>query len=52
MTNHEGAQALSTYWVGQAVGLMNEEKSAGSVVQDFKEEFLEAYERLQLAIES
>ncbi len=52
MTNHEGAQALSTYWVGQAVGLMNEEKSAGSVVQDFKEDFLEAYERLQLAIES
>lgn len=43
---HEGAKALDTYWVGQGVGLMNETKTAGQTVQDFKQDFLEAYERL------
>ncbi len=43
---HDGAQELATYWVGQAVGLMNQPMSAGAVVQSFKEEFLVAYERL------
>lgn len=43
---HEGAQALDTYWVGQGVGLMNVSQSAGQTVQDFKEDFLTAYERL------
>jgi hypothetical protein len=32
--------------VGQGVGLMNQSMSSGAVVQDFKEEFVEAYERL------
>ena len=48
---HEGAKELSTYWVGQAVGLMNEKETAGQVVQRFKEEFVEAYERLTETIE-
>ncbi|NNC71756.1 MAG: nitronate monooxygenase [Sphingomonadaceae bacterium] len=43
---HEGAQQLATYWVGQGVGLMNETMSAGQVVQQFKEDFIAAYERL------
>jgi NAD(P)H-dependent flavin oxidoreductase YrpB (nitropropane dioxygenase family) len=43
---HEGAKALSTYWVGQGVGLMNQSISASDVVQEFKEDFLKAYERL------
>lgn len=43
---HDGAKELATYWVGQAVGLMNESMSAGQVVQTFKEDFLGAYERL------
>jgi NAD(P)H-dependent flavin oxidoreductase YrpB (nitropropane dioxygenase family) len=43
---HEGAKALSTYWVGQGVGLMNQSKSVRAVVQEFKEDFLAAYERL------
>lgn len=43
---HEGAKELATYWVGQGVGMMNESLSAGAVVQQFKEEFIEAYERL------
>ena len=43
---HEGARELSTYWVGQGVGLMNQTISASDVVQEFKEDFIEAYERL------
>lgn len=43
---HEGAKALATYWVGQGVGLMNQSMSAGQVVQEFKEDYLRAHERL------
>ena len=43
---HEGAQDLATYWVGQGVGLMNQSISASDVVQEFKEDFINAYERL------
>ena len=49
---HEGAQDLATYWVGQGVGLMNESISASDVVQDFKEDFISAYERLNNFLES
>ena len=44
---HQGAGQLATYWVGQAVGLMNQTMSTGAVVQGFKEDYLKAYERLQ-----
>ncbi|MDE0942344.1 MAG: nitronate monooxygenase [Alphaproteobacteria bacterium] len=43
---HQGAQALATYFVGQAVGLMNVEQSARSVVYDFMEDYAAAVERL------
>ncbi len=43
---HAGARDLSTYWVGQGVGLMNASISASDVVQEFKEDFISAYERL------
>ncbi|MEL7033347.1 MAG: nitronate monooxygenase [Pseudomonadota bacterium] len=43
---HEGAKELATYWVGQGVGLMSQSMSAGQVVQQFKEDYLTAYERL------
>ena len=43
---HDGAKDLATYWVGQGVGLMNQSISASDVVQEFKEDFVEAYERL------
>lgn len=43
---HEGAKELDTYFVGQGVGLMNTSQSTGQTVQDFKEDFIEAYERL------
>ena len=43
---HAGARDLSTYWVGQGVALMNASISASDVVQEFKEDFISAYERL------
>ena len=43
---HEGAKALATYWVGQGVGLMNEAMGAGQVVQEFKQNWISACERL------
>ena len=43
---HEGAGQLATYWVGQGVGLMDQAMSCAQVVQQFREDFLEARERL------
>ena len=48
---HAGAEALATYYVGQAVGLMNQEKSARSVVYEFMEDFADAVERLSNTLE-
>ncbi len=45
-TGHPGAQALSTYFVGQGVGLMNKVKSARDVVFEFAEDYIAAAERL------
>ncbi|MBY6219336.1 nitronate monooxygenase family protein [Qipengyuania aquimaris] len=39
---NEGAQELVTYFVGQGVGLVEQVRSSKQVVQDFREEFLEA----------
>jgi NAD(P)H-dependent flavin oxidoreductase YrpB (nitropropane dioxygenase family) len=47
---HEGARTLATYWVGQGVGLMNQSKSVRTVVHEFKEDFLRAYDRLAEAL--
>ncbi len=47
---HKGAQDLATYWVGQGVGMMNATQSARNVVYDFKQDFLDAYERLAKAV--
>lgn len=43
---HPGAQALSTYFVGQGVGLMNKVKPAREVVREFIEDYVAATERL------
>jgi NAD(P)H-dependent flavin oxidoreductase YrpB (nitropropane dioxygenase family) len=43
---HEGAKELATYWVGQGVGLLKHSISASDVVQEFKEGFIDGYERL------
>lgn len=48
---HDGAKDLATYWVGQGVGLMNQSISASDVVQEFKEDFIGAYERLNGFVE-
>jgi NAD(P)H-dependent flavin oxidoreductase YrpB (nitropropane dioxygenase family) len=40
------ARDMVTYFVGQGVGLIDGVRSAGAVVQDFKQEFLEAVDRL------
>ena len=48
---HDGAKALATYYVGQAVGLMNVEQSARSVVYDFMQDYADAVERLSGTIE-
>lgn len=48
--DHQGAKELATYWVGQGVGLMNEQMSAGQVVQEFKTDFISAYETLAASL--
>lgn len=50
-SGHEGAVDLATYWVGQGVGMMNQTMSAGAVVQQFKEDYLTAIERLNATLE-
>jgi NAD(P)H-dependent flavin oxidoreductase YrpB (nitropropane dioxygenase family) len=45
------ARELVTGLVGQGVGLMDSVRSAGQVVQDFKQEFLEAVETLNGLLE-
>ena len=50
-TGHEGAKQLTTYFVGQAVGLMNQVQSARQVVYDFMEDFARATERLNGFVE-
>ena len=51
-SGHDGAQTLATYWVGQGVGLMNQVTSVREVMRDFQEDFLAAYERLRVLMES
>lgn len=48
---HTGASQLATYWVGQGVGLMDQAMSCAQVVQQFREDFLEARERLITLLE-
>jgi NAD(P)H-dependent flavin oxidoreductase YrpB (nitropropane dioxygenase family) len=45
-STNEGARQLVTYFVGQAVGQMNQVKPAAQVVLDMVEEFIEAAERI------
>lgn len=51
-SGHVGAKELATYWVGQGVGLMNRQMSAAAVVQEFKEDFFNAFVRLSDALEA
>ena len=47
---HPGAKQLATFFVGQGVGLMNAIQSTRQVVYEFKEDFLNATERLSATI--
>src|ERR1700745_2446757 len=40
------ARDLVSYFVGQGVGLIDSVKSAGAVVQEFKQDFIEAVEHM------
>ncbi|MDA9468713.1 nitronate monooxygenase [Bradyrhizobium sp. CCBAU 53415] len=44
------ARDLVSYFVGQGVGLIDSVKSAGTVVQEFKEEFAEAVEHMNALV--
>src|SRR5579859_156274 len=44
------ARDLVSYFVGQGVGLIDSVKSAGSVVQEFKEDFIEAIEHMNALV--
>ena len=44
------ARDLVTYFVGQGVGLIDEVRGAGQVVQDFKQDYVEAVERMTALI--
>lgn len=50
-SGHEGARNLTTYFVGQGVGLMNQPTSARQVVFDFMQDYAEAAERLSVTVE-
>ncbi len=48
---HEGAKQLATYYVGQAVGLMNSEQSVRSVVRDFMSDYADSVQTLMKTLE-
>jgi NAD(P)H-dependent flavin oxidoreductase YrpB (nitropropane dioxygenase family) len=45
------ARDLVSYFVGQGVGLIDSVKSAGAVVQEFKEDFIDAVEHMNALME-
>lgn len=49
---NEQAVDLVSYWVGQGVGLVESVRSAGAVVQDFKNEFADALANLMSMAEA
>ena len=50
-SGHTGARRLATYWVGQGVGMMNESLSTRTVVQNFMEDFADAWEGMKAVME-
>ncbi|QKS01294.1 nitronate monooxygenase [Sphingomonas sp. CL5.1] len=50
-TGDAAAREMVTYFVGQGVGLVDQVRGAGQVVQDFKLEFAEALERMTGLVE-
>ena len=50
-SGHVGAQRLSTYWVGQGIGLMHAKKSVRQVMADMIDEYVAAVERILRSVE-
>ena len=50
MNGNEQARDLVSYFVGQGVGLIDQVRSAKGVVQDFREEFVEAVAELTMTL--
>jgi NAD(P)H-dependent flavin oxidoreductase YrpB (nitropropane dioxygenase family) len=48
---HQGARNLTTYFVGQGVGLMNEIQDTRTVMREFMEDYLAAVERLSATLD-
>ena len=49
-SGNAAARDLVSYFVGQGVGLIDSVKSAGAVVQEFKEDFADAIERMNALV--
>ena len=49
-SGNEQARDLVSYFVGQGVGLIDSVKSAGAVVQEFKEDFIDAVEHMNALV--
>jgi len=49
---NDKARDMVTYFVGQGVGLIEDVRSAGQVVQNFKEGYLEAVERMNALLDA
>ena len=49
-SGNKQARDLVSYFVGQGVGLIDSVKSAGAVVQEFKEDFVEAVEHMNALV--
>lgn len=49
-SGNAAARDLVSYFVGQGVGLIDSVKSAGAVVQEFKEDFIDAVEHLNALV--
>lgn len=45
------ARALSSYWVGQGLGLVKDQRGVGTIVQDFKADFAAGFEGLAASFE-
>jgi len=51
VSGNSEAQALSSYWVGQGLGLVEDQRGVGTIVQDFKAGFARGFEGLAAAVE-
>jgi hypothetical protein len=52
VNGNDAALDLVSYFVGQGVGLVDQVRSAKAVVQDFREEFVEAVGGINAMLES